>query len=156
MVFDSAGRVGDHLPQVLAGDEMTISLETLLALAAVNPYRWEGLTQDELDARIEAAGLRPFLVYYPNPGPSTRPGLGKTIVTKAVIERIAQDDPASAQELRACSHKAYTSTKLLNRDAACERVVFERIDRMVAERTREALSAIADKPSSGQVARRAM
>ena len=53
---------------------MTISLETLLALAAVNPYRWEGLTQDELDARIEAAGLRPFLVYYPNPGPSTRPG----------------------------------------------------------------------------------
>ena len=73
-----------------------------------------------------------------------------------MIERIAQDDPASAQELRACSHKAYTSTKLLNRDAACERVVFERIDRMVAERTREALNAIADKPPQVQQARRAM
>ena len=135
---------------------MTISLELLQAFSAVNPYHWEGLTQDELDARIEAAGLRPFLVYYPNPGPSTRPGLGKTIVTKAVIERIAQDDPATAQELRARSHKAYTSTKLLYRDAACERVVFERIDRMVAERTREALTAIANQRLTGAVARRAM
>lgn len=72
---------------------MTISLELLQALAAVNPYRWEGLTQDELDARIEAAELRSYLRHYPTPGPGTRPGIGKTIVTKAVIERIAQDDP---------------------------------------------------------------
>lgn len=135
---------------------MALSLETLQAFAAVNPYRWEGLTQDELDARIEAAGLRPFLVYYPHPGPSTRPGLGKTIVTKAVIDRIAQEDPATAQDLRDRSHKAYISTKLLFRDAATERGVFERIDQLVAERTREALTAIAGQRPSGEVAGRAM
>jgi hypothetical protein len=135
---------------------MKISLELLQALAVVNPYLWEGLTQEELDARIEAAELRPFLIHYPTPGPASRPGIGKTIVTKAVIERIAQEDPTGAQDLRNRCHKAFTSTKLFYRDAASERVVFERIDQLVAKRTREALTAFAGQRSSDEVVRRAI
>lgn len=129
---------------------LELPLKDLQVLAAVNPFRWADITQDELDERIERASLgqlkcRPTV---PGNGPFGNRGNGKTVVTRAVLERLAVDEPDLFKELFGIHQSAS------ERDQ--ERLVFERIDQMVAERTREALNAIASQRSTDEVARRAM
>lgn len=128
---------------------MDLSLETLQALAACNPFRWNGVLHDEKIARMEVAGLLPYVPDGHNP-------CHQTFVTKAVIEWITQEDPASAQVLRNRLQSDFIDSTLRYLEAADERAVFDWIDQMVVERKREALAAMATPRLDEPVARRAM
>ncbi|WP_140722541.1 hypothetical protein [Pseudomonas sp. Hp2] len=103
---------------------MTISIDTLRDLAAVDPYKETGprpiSPRDEFLAHLDAAGMLPFMArknlapskgqddhlwYYPS-----RDGNGylradimgrvdSTKITEAAIKRVAQDDQELAKEL---------------------------------------------------------
>lgn len=128
---------------------MALTLETLRAIASCNPFRWDCVPWNEKNERIEAAGLLPYLTHGHNPH-------HQTFVTKAVIDRIAQEDPDSAQALRNRIQRHFIDSTLYYCEATAEPAVFEWIDQMVAERTREALTAIAEQRSSDEVVRRAI
>ena len=123
---------------------MRLSLETLQALAACNPFQWDRVPWNEKNERIEAAGLLPYLVHGHNPH-------HVTFVTRAVLGRLAEDSPTEAEQVLAYAHEGVRQGEEYS-----ERAVFEWIDMIVAERKREALNAIAGQPYSDDVARRAM
>ena len=128
---------------------MPISLETLRALAACNPFQWDCVPWNEKNERIEAAGLLPYLAHDHNPH-------HQTFVTEAVLRRLHADYPAESKYVCKHAHQAYMNAHPRDREFYSDRAVFEWIDRMVAERTREALTAIANQRSTGEAARRAM
>lgn len=126
---------------------MPISLETLRALAACNPFQWDRVPWNEKNERIEAAGLLPYLAHGHNPH-------HQTIVTQAVLQRLAEENAAEGRQVRDYARRAYIITH--HNEFDYEHAVFERIDQMMIERTREALTAIAGQQSLSEVARRAM
>lgn len=117
---------------------MSLSLEDLRALAAVNPFRWEQLTREQILVRCHAAGLN--LPNYFNPVPATagHPGMGKTVLTRAVLEHIEGLDSNLAALLRTIMDKGG------ERYAEGERLVFEVIETMAAYAARTALERVAD------------
>lgn len=123
---------------------MALSLETLQALAACNPFRWDRVPWNEKNERIEAAGLLPYLTQGNNPH-------HQTFVTRAVLGRMGEASPTEAEQVLAYAHEGVRQGEEYS-----ERAVFERIDQLVAERTREALTAIAGQRSTGEAARRAL
>ncbi|MBJ6983978.1 hypothetical protein [Luteimonas sp. MC1750] len=122
---------------------MGLSLQDLQNLANLNPYRWHQLSQDQLDQRVSRSGLvlscRPLAVDH------RRPAIGKSVVTRAVLQRIAENDTDLAVEL---DDIRYAPRPVLLQDD-WEREVFERlellVEQMVAAMThrRGALSKIA-------------
>ena len=123
---------------------MRLSLETLQALAACNPFQWDRVPWNEKNERIEAAGLLPYLTHGHNPHHVTS-------VTRAVLGRLAEESPTEAEQVLTYAHEGVRQGEEYS-----ERAVFEWVDMIVAERKREALSAIAGEPSSREVARRVM
>ena len=128
---------------------MPICLETLRAIASCNPFRWDCVPWNEKNERIEAAGLLPYLTHGHNPH-------HQTFVTQAVLQYLDGEYPAEAELVRDCARQPYTNAPPTHPDYYDERAVFERIDQLVAERTREALTAIAGQRSTGEAARRAL
>ncbi|RYZ23854.1 MAG: hypothetical protein EOO16_03150 [Chitinophagaceae bacterium] len=116
---------------------MALSLETLQALVAVSPFQWVHLTKSEILTRCEAAGLILPTYFNPMPAPAHSPGIGKTVVTRALLDRVEKEDPRLAERLRTILHQGG------ERDG--ERLMFEAMERIVAsERMREALSTLAN------------
>ena len=117
---------------------MGLSLQDLQNLANLNPYRWHLLSQDQLDQRVSHSGLvlscRPLAVDY------RRPAIGKSVVARAVLHRIAENDTDLAVEL---DDIRYASRPVFLQDD-WEREVFERLELLVMLRRREELSKIAE------------
>ena len=120
---------------------LELPLEDLQALAAVNPYSWDELTQDELDGRIARAtlGLLRCRPTVPSPGIYGNRGNGKTVVTRAVLERLAADEPDLFLVLDRIQQGEPENIG--------ERLVFERLEEVAMERLiasrREVLSELA-------------
>ncbi|WP_140722567.1 ankyrin repeat domain-containing protein [Pseudomonas sp. Hp2] len=138
------------------------SNEALCALAAVNPFRWSELTQEELDSRLKRANLDGliFQPYVPHSGPFGNIGNGKSVVTNAVKERLAIVAPDIAKDIS----RALNTTHQAATEQDRERLVFDHLEqvaeqRMSAER-REQLAVVAKeaRPNAGSSgeSRRAM
>ena len=123
---------------------MRLSLETLQALAACNPFQWDRVPWNEKNERIEAAGLLPYLVHGHNPH-------HVTFVTRAVLRRLDTEYSTEAEQVLIYAHEGVRQGEEYS-----ELAVFEWIDKMVAKRTREALIAIAGQRSTDEASRRAM
>ncbi|GAB3513206.1 hypothetical protein [Pseudoxanthomonas daejeonensis] len=116
---------------------MALSLETLQALVAVSPFQWVHLTKADILTRCEAAGLNLPTYFNPIPAPAHYPGIGKTVVTRAVLDRVEKEDPRLAERLRTTLHKGG------ERDG--ERLMFKAMETMASsERMRKALSTLAN------------
>lgn len=122
---------------------MSITLEELKILAALNPYRWDQLTQDELDERVARSGLK--LACRPLAGDPRRPGIGKSVITKAVLQRIAEEDTDLTRELDDIRNSSRRSTTSVFLQDDWERLVFEHLELHLKVRSREALTRIAEK-----------
>jgi len=117
---------------------MTLPISTLQALAALNPSHWPDLSQEDLDSRVEQAGLGPLLCRprIPSPGPYGGFGIGKTVVTNAVLARVEKDDLALFHQLSG----VYQSAR--EQDREC--LMFEWLERYCQSRRRkEELNIIA-------------
>lgn len=117
---------------------MTLPLSTLQALAALNPSHWPELSQEDLDSRVEQASLGPlpFRPRIPGPGPYGGFGIGKTVVTKAVLARVEKEHLALFHQLNG----VYLSAREHDR----ERLMFEWLERYCQSRRRkEKLTVIA-------------
>ena len=133
-----------HLPIL---HRMTLSLEELRALAAVNPFvKWEHLSRDEILERCHLAGLVLPHYFNPIPGSVRTPGTGKTVLTTAVLEHIDREDASLAGLLRTVMDASG--------ERHGERLVFEIIDTMASYGARIALEsvAIAARDGAGEVA----
>ena len=131
---------------------MTLSLEELRALAAVNPFKWEHLTRDEILDRCHLAGLVLPHYFNPIPGSGRTPGTGKTVLTIAVLEYIDREDAQLSGLLRTVMDAGG--------ERHGERLVFEVIETMAAYGSRIALESVANmaRNEAGEAAwaRRAM
>lgn len=132
---------------------MTLSLEELRALAAVNPFvKWEHLSRDEILERCHLAGLVLPHYFNPIPGSVRTPGTGKTVLTTAVLEHIDREDAHLSGLLRTVMDAGG--------ERHGERLVFEVIETMAAYGSRIALESVANmaRNEAGEAAwaRRAM
>lgn len=129
---------------------MSISLEELKILAALNPYRRDQLTQDEFDERVARSGLKLF--FRPRAGNPRQPGIGKSVITKAVLQRISEEDTDLTRELddiRSSSRRSRTS---VFRQDDWERLVFEHLERLsTVARAREALQEVSRRTRGGPI-----
>jgi len=120
---------------------MALSLENLRDLAAVNPFKWEQLSSDEILNRCHAAGLNLPPYFNPIPTADHRSGIGKTVLTRSVLEYCDARDADLATLLREVINEAG------NREG--ERLVFEVIETMAAYAARTALECVADAARDG-------
>lgn len=124
---------------------MNLSFEDLQNFAALNPYRWDELTQDELDALVLRSGLE--LICRPLAGDPRRDGTGKTIITNAVLARIGEEDPELLGELEDIRYSAYRSNRSVFQQDQWEREVFEclegHLERLMSFKRMETLAGIA-------------
>ncbi|PZS90079.1 hypothetical protein [Stenotrophomonas maltophilia] len=114
---------------------MTLSLEELRALAAVNPFKWEGLSAGEILDRCQSAGVDVPQYFVPRPEWGTFPGSGKTVMTTAVLEHIDRVDASLSGLLRTVMEAGG--------ERHGERLVFEVIETMAAYCSRIALESVA-------------
>lgn len=128
---------------------MSITLEELKILAALNPYRWDQLTQDELDERVARSGLK--LACRPLAGDPRRPGIGKSVITKAVLQRIAEEDTDLTRELDNIRNSSRRSTTSVFLQDDWERLVFEHLELHLKVRSREALQEVSRRTRGGPI-----
>lgn len=107
---------------------MALSLETLQALVAVSPFKWVHLTKSEILTRCESAGLNLPNYFSPIPAPANSPGMGTTVVTQAVLDRVEKEDPRLAELLRTILFQLKGGERHGNN----ERLMFEAMETMEA------------------------